>query len=223
MQKFLLILLVTLLLPLIGKSQLAIDSLATSTTITQDTVNVGDAISFNVVVSYTSSTPYSGNIYLVAGVDSSAGLTSIDTIGVRSVINLSNDTIIFPFLDTTIQQDGYRIGGNIVVVWPVAAGLTTLDTFETTFYVIEPTGINNKEFINDFTIYPNPIKNTLFIQNKTNSHQIKQVRIYNGVGKELIKTKFSTEINVSILPKGIYFLELELEKDTILQYKIIKF
>ena len=223
MQKFLLILLVTLLLPLIGKSQLTIDSLATSTTITQDTVNVGDAISFNVVVSYTSSTPYSGNIYLVAGVDSSAGLTSIDTIGVRSVINLNNDTIIFPFLDTTIQQDGYRIGGNIVVVWPVAAGLTTLDTFDVTIYVVQPTGINDKELINDFTIYPNPVKNTLFIQNKTNSHQVKQVRIYNGVGKELIKTEFSTEINVSALPKGIYFLELKLEKDTILQYKIIKF
>lgn len=222
MQKLLLILLVTLLLPLIGKSQLTIDSLATSTTITQDTVNVGDAISFSVVVSYTSSTPYSGNIYLVAGVDSSAGLTSIDTIGVRSVINLSNDTIIFPFLDTTIQQDGYRIGGNIVVVWPVAAGLTTLDTFDVTIYVVQPTGINDKELINDFSIYPNPVKNTLFIQNKSNSHQVKQVRIYNGVGKELIKTEFSTEINVSALPKGIYYLELELQKDTLLRYKIIK-
>jgi len=222
MKKFLLISITTLLLPLIGKSQLAVDSLTTNANITQDTVNVGDAISFDVVFSYNDSTPYSGNIYLVAGVDSSAGLTSIDTLGVRTVSNLVNDTIIIPFIDTANQQNGYRIGGNIVVVWPVASGLTTLDTFETTFYVIEPTGINNKEFINNFTIYPNPIKNTLFIQNKTNSHQIKQVRIYNGVGKELIKTKFLTEINVSILPKGIYFLELELEKDTILQYKLIK-
>lgn len=222
MKKFLLILFVTLLLPLIGKSQLTIDSLTTNANIIQDTVNVGNAINFDVVFSYNDSTPYSGNIYLVAGVDSSSGLTSIDTLGVRTVSNLVNDTVIIPFIDTANQQNGYRIGGNIVVVWPVADGLTTLDTFETTFYVIEPTGINDKELINDFTIYPNPIKNTLFIQNKTNSHRVKQVRIYNGVGKELIKTKFSTEISVSTLPKGIYFLELELEKDTILQYKLIK-
>ncbi|KJS04446.1 MAG: hypothetical protein VR77_11835, partial [Flavobacteriales bacterium BRH_c54] len=73
MKKFLLILFVTLLLPLLGKSQLTIDSLTTGANIIQDTVNVGDAISFDVVISYTSSTPYSGNIYLVGGVDSSAG------------------------------------------------------------------------------------------------------------------------------------------------------
>ncbi len=145
MKKFLLILIATLLLPLIGKSQLTIDSLTTNANITQDTVNVGDVISFDVVFSYNDSTPYSGNIYLVAGVDSSAGLTSIDTLGVRTVSNLVNDTVIIPFIDTANQQNGYRIGGNIVVVWPVASGLTTLDTFETTFYIVEPTGINDKE------------------------------------------------------------------------------
>ena len=222
MKKLLLLQFVMFLLLLVGMSQLTIDSLATSTTITQDTVNIEDAINFDVVISYTSSTPFSGNIYLVAGVDSSAGISSIDTLGSRTVFNLINDTIIIPFIDTANLQNGYRIGGNIVVVWPVAAGLTTLGTFEVDIYVVIPTGTNNKEFINDFTIYPNPLKNTLYIQNKTNHNQVKQVRIYNNLGMEIIKTNLSNEIDVSILPKGIYFLELELEKDIILLYKLIK-
>lgn len=57
----------------------------------------------------------------------------------------------------------------------------------------------------DFKIFPNPVNNILNIDS---SSDIKSVKIYNILGKEILKTK-SKKINVSKLNSGIYILKLE--------------
>ncbi|MGC6437461.1 MAG: FISUMP domain-containing protein [Flavobacteriaceae bacterium] len=57
--------------------------------------------------------------------------------------------------------------------------------------------------IYNFTIYPNPAKNYLNID----CSSIESVLVYNILGKELIKNN-SNRINVSSLPKGVYFIKV---------------
>jgi subtilisin-like proprotein convertase family protein len=64
--------------------------------------------------------------------------------------------------------------------------------------------VSNKPSISKFT-YPNPAKDILYIQN-INADKIS---IYNIEGRLLMAQSFKTfEIDISMLPKGVYFLEL---------------
>ena len=217
--------LILMFAPFIGKAQLSIDSLITSQNFTQDTVPLGTVVNFNVRVLYTSLTPFTGTVYLISGVDSSAGITSVDTVGFTSVINIVNDTFNIPFTDTVTLQNGYRVGEDIIVIWPVAAGLAPLDTFRTDIFVIEPdlTGLyEHKELFDKVSVFPNPLSNQLTIKQLTTDLTIKQVRIYNLRGELIYHELYQQNINVSNLSKGSYLLELELENKQRLKFKMIK-
>lgn len=213
------------LFPLIGSAQLTIDSAFTQQSILQDTLPLGSNLSFNVRINNLGATPYSGTVYLVAGVDSSAGVTSIDTIGFVNVVNFLNGNVDIPFNDNVLPQNGYRLGGNIVVVWPIASGLLPVDTFNANIYVVEPTtvGLNETETLLDkVSVYPNPVNNELTIKKLTSDFTVKHVRIYT-IYRELIYSELYQEnIDVSHLTKGTYLLELELETSQRLIFKIIK-
>ncbi|MCW1146926.1 T9SS type A sorting domain-containing protein [Flavobacterium lacisediminis] len=60
--------------------------------------------------------------------------------------------------------------------------------------------------LESFIIYPNPVSSILNITLKNNL-ELKNVNIYNSLG-QLIKTENKTEINISSLSKGNYFVEL---------------
>ncbi|MGE0562147.1 MAG: T9SS type A sorting domain-containing protein [Flavobacteriales bacterium] len=224
MKKVVVIYLFLMLVPFIGKAQLSIDPVITSQNFTQDTVPLGTVVNFNVKVLYTSLTPFTGTVYLVSGVDSSAGITSVDTVGFTSVVNMVNDTFSIPFTDTVTLQNGYRVGEDIIVIWPVAAGLTPLDTFRTDIFVTPIiTGLNeHKELFDKVSVFPNPLSNQLTIKQLTTDLNIKQVKIYNLRGELVYHELYQQNIDVSNLPKGSYLLELELENRQRLKFKMIK-
>ncbi len=212
-----------IVLPFIGKSQLSIDSLVTSQNFTQDTVPLGTVVNFNVKVLYGSLTPYTGTIYLVAGVDSSAGITSIDTVGSLGVVNLINDSINIPFTDTVLLQNGYRVGGDIIVIWPIAAGIVALDTFTTNIFVTSLVGLyENKELFDKVSVFPNPLNNQLVIKKLSTDLMIEKVRIYTLTGEIIYHELYQQNIDVSNLTNGTYILELELENKQRLKFKMIK-
>ncbi len=225
MKRTILIIHLLFLFPLIGSAQLTIDSAFTQQSILQDTLPLGSNLNFNVRINNLGATPYSGTVYLVAGVDSSLGVASIDTIGFINVVNFLNGNVDIPFNDNILNQNGYRLGGNIVVVWPIANGLLPADTFNTNIYVTEPksVGIKEKENLLDkVSVYPNPINNELTIKKLTTDITVKHVRIYT-IYRELIYSELYQEnIDVSNLSKGTYLLELELETSQRLVFKIIK-
>jgi len=76
---------------------------------------------------------------------------------------------------------------------------------------------NNLETL--FSIYPNPVKNILVIENKLNIN-IKSIKLYDLLGKEIITTN-NTSIDTSNLYKGIYILQINTEQGSITK-KIIK-
>ena len=225
MKKVVVIYLFLMLVPFIGKAQLSIDPIITSQNFTQDTVPLGTVVNFNVKVLYTDVTPFTGTIYLISGVDSSAGITSVDTVGFTSVFNLSNDSLNIPFTDTVTLQNGYRVGEDIIVIWPVAVGLIALDTFRTDIFVLEPdpSGLNeHKELFDKVSVFPNPLSNQLTIKQLTTDLAIKQVRIYKLGGELIYDELYQQNIDVSNLSKGSYLLELELENKQRLKFKMIK-
>jgi len=86
-----------------------------------------------------------------------------------------------------------------------------------TGWCIDPTAQYSEECIlgtvsstiYNFTIYPNPTENKLFIKN--NSNEVEQIRLFSLDGK-LIKTYISkSEIDVSFLKEGLYFIQITSE------------
>ena len=80
------------------------------------------------------------------------------------------------------------------------------------------------EMVNDldFNVFPNPFSNKFTITSAVNFEA--QLHILNVLGEDVysqvIKAK-STEINMSNIPKGIYFIQISTSQNTISR-KIIK-
>ena len=61
----------------------------------------------------------------------------------------------------------------------------------------------------DFTVYPNPVKNTLHIESEEN---IDKAEIFDMQGKMAVTNENASEINVSALPQGNYLVRITTEK-----------
>jgi hypothetical protein len=81
--------------------------------------------------------------------------------------------------------------------------------------------INNEDAIQTVTLYPNPVKDVLTIENGEGS-----VTIYNVAGQlvkeEVSVSDFRHQINVSDLPKGMYSLTVSKQNREIESHKFIK-
>ena len=74
---------------------------------------------------------------------------------------------------------------------------------------VEETKINPNQFL----VYPNPTNKFINIETVNTQNVIKEIRLFNVVGKRILEKQFSssntfTQINVSHLPKGLYFLNI---------------
>lgn len=66
----------------------------------------------------------------------------------------------------------------------------------------------NDAEINEITLYPNPVQNTLNLKSK-NSIQIVALNVYDVMGQLVLKSLKSESIDVSILTQGVYFLKIQ--------------
>ncbi len=74
-----------------------------------------------------------------------------------------------------------------------------------------PDDENTQEFVLDFGISPNPVSNTLYINVKTPINFIKCI-IFDVNGRKIKSVTNQTQINVSELKNGIYFIQIETNK-----------
>jgi hypothetical protein len=97
----------------------------------------------------------------------------------------------------------------------------SLDNVSSIFVIEHSNADMNNIQVNDILFYPNPVKDNLFIQIKTN---IDKVEIYDFLGKQVLSKNINgeKEINIRDLPKGIYFVNV-LSKDKVIgNSKIVK-
>lgn len=110
---------------------------------------------------------------------------------------------------------------NIKSVIETTAGIINIKGFSISVIQLDTPGLSvNNELIETISIYPNPIKNTVFIRAK---NDVKSVSIYNTIGKRvsIIDEIINSKIDIKHLKSGIYFLLFETNKGFI-QKKIVK-
>lgn len=72
--------------------------------------------------------------------------------------------------------------------------------------VIPETLSSDKFVLENFFVYPNPVKNDLFV-NLNSYLNLKEVNVFSTTG-QLIKTEKANQINMSTLSKGFYFIQV---------------
>ncbi len=85
-------------------------------------------------------------------------------------------------------------------------------------------GVNNEtETLNSISVYPNPVKEQLFI-NAPTSVQLLDYKLSNAIGQSILTSKFknSNKIDVSQLNTGVYFISINTDKGTITKKIMIK-
>ena len=78
----------------------------------------------------------------------------------------------------------------------------------------------DNHFIHSSSVYPNPVKDVLFIDSNTSTEFV----LYDMLGSQVFKERFtsSSNINVSSFEAGIYFYKLKVKgKETEVQKLII--
>jgi hypothetical protein len=83
------------------------------------------------------------------------------------------------------------------------------------------TGVSNIQKNEKLEIYPNPANTILFI--KTEDNSLSQYQIFNSIGQVMKKGKLTeNSVDVSGLPKGIYFIQLNVKNGQMFNSKFIK-
>lgn len=130
----------------------------------------------------------------------------------------------FTYLDTSINYDimyEYRITGHLD-----NGGFKISNTDEAMAVSWDPIS-STKEIVNkNFTIYPNPANNKLFIS-ATSQYDIKKIVVTNLQGKTVISSQFINEastkgLDISQLPQGVYLVKVLDKQGGIEIQKIVK-
>lgn len=119
---------------------------------------------------------------------------------------------------TTATNCGLVFGGDeIINCFPNLRTLIVNDSFENLGATLSDNDIN---FSQDISLYPNPTKNMLYVKGNINS--LSAIKIYSVSGSEIMElNKDFTEIDVSQLESGIYFLKL-INKEASKTFKVFK-
>ncbi len=203
---------------------IGIDTTAVNLTISlPDTINLNDNYNHRITIENKSAASFTGTIWLITAVDTGGGIMENDSIGPIFVGNFNqNDTIGIPYNEVYNFGNNYKLGGNIVVVWPIMQGCsscTTADSLYKNVFILTPTSINQND--NNFTykIYPNPVKNELYIYNSSINNGF--ITILDVTGKTVKQTNLKSSVNLSFLPKGLYFIRIRDDKNEYI-HKLIK-
>ena len=101
-------------------------------------------------------------------------------------------------------------------VWSDGALPPVSGSVEGTFNVTADAALSTDEFDNPavFTLYPNPVKNTLTLNAQNN---IEDVRMYNMLGQEVMNAQpqaVDSDIDMSSLETGTYFVQVTIASIT---------
>lgn len=120
---------------------------------------------------------------------------------VDAVVETNNTLGLYRKTFTEVKTNKLRLNvtstaGNIVRLYEIEVYGKEFNTL----------GVNqNSKYINQFTIYPNPAANSLFIEGK---NEIESVEIFDINAKVLISKQGTRTVDVSQLSAGFYFIKL---------------
>lgn len=83
-------------------------------------------------------------------------------------------------------------------------------------------GVNELGNGSSFEVYPNPTNDILNIDIKNFNKENLNVNIIDVIGKEVLKSDYKNQLDISFLEKGIYFVSIQQNSKTLGVKKIIK-
>lgn len=155
-------------------------------------------------------------------------LTQAVNIDTFTVTNNSGST--YAWLATNASIISGQGSNQIIVDWDDSKTSSAISVIETNMFecmsdqgiktvALSTVGISNQTLLDNVVIYPNPAEETLTIKTQTKG----SVSVIDVNGKRLIKEFFDTniDIDISLLPSGLYFVLIESSEGTFGE-KIIK-
>lgn len=182
-----------------------------------------DSDSINVFVKNKGNSAFSGTVTVFLAVDTSNGLNILttDTFSVSGFNPGDSTSVSFTY---TYTPANFRLGTNIVVIWPQAAGAVTLDSAQATVTINGYNSVIEIDNKGNIQVFPNPSVEMLNIQpDAATINQIKQIQLYDLNGKLIEEYPASAnQINMSKYPAATYLLTIRLLDNTVKNYKLIR-
>lgn len=178
-----------------------------------DTVTTGQNVQMTIMVSNTGPSPYTGTLQIAyqtqQPVMGTVGYLYFNNAPIT--LNAGDSIPLIPGNGFNFDSTVFKMGNNVVVVWPVATSITAIiDTGTYVVWVSTPTGLPRTE-VPEPSIYPIPAKDHLIVKPQEGSH-IERVRIFDVRGREIPARHTSDSdggyiIYLEGLPSGTYILE----------------
>lgn len=218
----------TLLFTIYGKAQINIGMNQANPLGSNITFAAGTSIVYPVWVKNYSSSAFSDYLTLYTAVADSNG-----NIGPANIINsfnsggtivtiAANDSISFTLTDSLILSgNGFRIGIDVIVVWPVASSAITIDSLLFQITITNPDGIDQIDLLKEIHLYPNPTHENINVS-ITENLKIVSVKMFDTEGKEVHVNLDNNSISTGYLKQGMYSLDIEFSNKKHLKTKFIK-
>lgn len=197
-----------------------------------DTAFAGDSIPVGAFLkNYSDSTVFGDSLIVEGYVDTGLVVPfSIPYFQLLQVWQLApgdSSFLIIPVAFRPGNQGGnFRVGNNVVVVWPVALGsqFVTGDSIYANVFLIDTISSIGPEYQQaDVRIYPVPSRGPLYINSYHPNLRITAVVIRDAAGREIYRREnTSAPIETEAWSPGIYTVETLLSNGTSSYYKIIR-
>jgi hypothetical protein len=190
-----------------------------------DTIVDGEEVTFFMVVSLNSALFYQGNVFVE--LEYAGDFYEIDSADVANGYLGPNSPNTIQAHHKFSTEDDLQIGDNVVVVWPrIGNGFDpvqeVVNPYTTTITIVEPNGIivDPTSRFNQSFISPNPAI-TSIRYNLNGSVKIRSSVLYDVTGRKVLRTNGASQVDVSGLPEGIYFVDVTTEKGLVYSDKLL--
>lgn len=190
-----------------------------------DTVFSGTSSSYSVWVINHGPTTFKDTLHVYTAVrDSANGATSYLVGAYTTPDSMSipaNDSVQIPLTGSyNVSPTGYKIGIDVIVVWPVAASATTVDSLTFNIWIIDANGVNEIDLERFIKVFPNPTTENISIGTNSNI-TVEVVKILDGTGKLVLECKRETVINVKDLAPEFTLLMCNCPTKNMFQVKLL--
>ncbi len=190
-----------------------------------DTIEDGQEVTFFMIVSMNSALFYQGDIFVE--LEYGGQFYRVDTA-------ISVNGFLGPNSPNTIQahhrfstDDDLNIGDNVVVVWPRIGDGTSpsqevINPHTQIINLVEPNGISPQPIarIRESFVSPNPAI-TGIQYNLNHTVTVLESILLDVSGRIVMRSNASTQIDISSLPAGVYFVEVITEKGDVYSDKLL--
>lgn len=187
-----------------------------------DTVAVNQTTSYYVYVKNTGNQPFTGQINVHTAIDTGTGFFQIsqDTLWLNNI--LPGDTFPKSF-NETYNVPPYRMGGNIVVIWPSQSGYQTTDSsLHTPVFITPANGVIAISDDRNLIVFPNPTAHEVFIKGSGRGIIAEKIIVYDARGRAIKIVEKTNSVSLVDLSGGTYLMEVEFADKSRRSFRIVK-